>query len=164
MASFMLCREMGVSAAQFLEGFKTFKKPAHRIEFVRSVGGVQYYDDSKGTNIDAVIRAVDTLDGSIVLIAGGVDKGTPYTPWISAFNGRVKAICAIGQAAEKIKGDLGRHIPVELFVSLDMAVRHAACLTVSGETVLLSPGCSSYDMFKDYAHRGKEFQRIVNEL
>lgn len=164
MAAYLLCKDMGISADQFLAALQSFKKPAHRIEFVRTVQGVHYYDDSKGTNIDAVIRAVDTFNGNIVLIAGGVDKGAPYTPWMSAFNGKVKAICAIGQAAEKIKNDLGKHIPVELCKSLEEAVKHAASLTILGDTVLLSPGCSSFDMFKDYAHRGSEFQRIVKEF
>ena len=76
-------------------------KPSHRIEFVKSINGVNYYDDSKGTNIDAVIRAVEGINGKIVLIAGGVDKGFPYTSWIDAFGGKVKAICAIGQSKEK---------------------------------------------------------------
>lgn len=164
MAAFMLCHEMGLTAEQFLHGLQSFQKPAHRIEFVRAVAGVNYYDDSKGTNIDAVMRAVDSIEGNIVLIAGGIDKGTSYTPWLAAFAGKVKAVCVIGQAAENIQKDLGQHISVEHFESLDAAVRRAACLTNAGETVLLSPGCSSFDMFKDYAHRGQEFQRIVRAL
>lgn len=164
MAAYALCREMGVSTQEFLSGFNTFKKPSHRIEFVCSINDVRYYDDSKGTNIDAVIRAVDAVDGSIVLIAGGVDKGFPYSPWIPAFDGRVKAICAIGQAAEKMKRELGPHIPVEVFQTLQDAVVYASKLAEKGSAVLLSPGCSSFDMFKDYAHRGKEFQRLVKAL
>lgn len=164
MAAYALCREVGISAEQFLSGLQTFKKPPHRIQFVRTVSGVNYYDDSKGTNIDAVIRAVDSLDGKIILIAGGVDKGSPYTPWLHSIANRLKSICAIGKAAEKIKRELGEYIPVETFLTLDDAVARAAYVSQAGDTVLLSPGCASYDMFKDYAHRGEEFQRLVKAL
>lgn len=164
MASYALCSQVGISQQQFLEGLSSFKKPAHRIEFIRIVDGIRYVDDSKGTNIDAVVRAVESIEGNIVLIAGGVDKGFPYTSWAKAFNGKVKAICAIGQSKQKIKNDLEKHVPVDLFDTLEDAVSHAAKKGCYGDTVLLSPGCSSFDMFKDYAHRGNEFQRIVNEF
>ena len=164
LAAYALCREMGVSGEQFIAASQTFKKPAHRIEFVENVQGVAYYDDSKGTNLDAVIRAVDSLQGEIVLIAGGVDKGAPYTPWIKAFGGKVKCICAIGEAAEKISMDLHPNIAVERFPSLEAAVKKASGLANPGENVLLSPGCSSFDMFRDYAHRGDEFKRIVQKI
>lgn len=163
-AAYALCKEMGVTAEQFLKAFSTFKKPSHRLEFVRSIKDVAYYDDSKGTNIDAVIRAVNSLKGDIILIAGGVDKGAAYTPWIQAFAGRVKCVFAIGQAAMKIKEDLSASLPVEECSTLEMAVQDATSIAKPGQVVLLSPGCSSFDMFRDYAHRGEEFQRIVNAL
>lgn len=164
MAAFALCSELGVSGDQFCQGLESFKKPPHRIEFVRSLAGVDYYDDSKGTNIDAVIRAVHSLEGDIVLVAGGIDKGSPYTPWISAFEGRVKAVCAIGQSAQKIKNDLEPYVPVGIYASLEDAVKHASTISQKGNVVLLSPGCSSFDMFTDYTHRGHEFQRVVHLL
>ena len=164
MAAYALCREMTVAPEQFMRAFSSFEKPAHRIEFVKTLYGVSFYDDSKGTNIDAVIRAVESLKGQSILIAGGVDKGAPYTPWIDAFAGKVRSICAIGQAAEKIKQDLSHALPVEIFPSLEGAVRYAAACAKPGENVLLSPGCSSFDMFRDYAHRGDEFKKIVNAL
>lgn len=164
MAAYALCRYIGVAPEQFMEALATFQKPSHRIEFVREVNQVSYYDDSKGTNIDAVVRAVETINGKIVLVAGGVDKGSAYTPWIAAFADKVKCICAIGQAAPKIRKDLDQAIPVMVFSGLEEAVNHAAQIAKSGETVLLSPGCSSFDMFRDYAHRGEEFQRIVRGL
>ncbi len=163
-AAYALCRVFEIAPEQFIKAASTFRKPSHRIEFVKSLRGVDYYDDSKGTNIDAVIRAVQSLKGKIVLIAGGVDKGSAYTPWIAVFKDKVKCICAIGQAAEKIKKDLCEAVPVEIFDSLDAAVENAALKAEKGESVLLSPGCSSFDMFKDYAHRGDEFKRIVNAL
>lgn len=106
MASLALCLKFGVSIEEFFEALKSFKKPSHRIEFVRKVNEVAYYDDSKGTNVDAVIRAVNSVDGRMILIAGGVDKGSSYKPWLDGFEGKVKSICAIGQAAEKIKQEL----------------------------------------------------------
>lgn len=164
MASFAICHEMGVSATQFLAALESFKKPSHRIEWVREKDGVDYYDDSKGTNIDATIRAVQTMPGPVVLIAGGVDKGSPYTPWVEAFANKVKCVCAIGQAADKIKCDLAGSVAVQLCRDLDEAVNVASGQAQAGDSVLLSPGCSSFDMFRDYAHRGDEFQRVVRKL
>ncbi len=164
LAAYALCADRGISGADFLQAWQTFKKPAHRIEFVLEHRGVRYYDDSKGTNLDAVMRAVQSLDGSIILIAGGVDKGAAYTPWIEHFKNKVKSICAIGQAAAKIQAQLSAHIPVLLSETLEHAVQQASQLARAGDYVLLSPGCASFDMFKDYAHRGHEFQRLVREL
>lgn len=164
MAAYALCSTQSISPEEFLKALTSFQKPSHRIEFVRTVDGVNFYDDSKGTNIDAVIRAVEGLKGQVILIAGGVDKGFSYSSWIGAFKGKVRAICAMGQSKEKIKQDIGNEIPVILFSEFEQAVVHAASLANKEDNVLLSPGCSSFDMFKDYAHRGQEFQRIVNAL
>ncbi len=161
MAAYALCREAGISGSQFISAFRTFKKPPHRIEFVCSCKGVSYYNDSKGTNIDAVIKAVDSMPGDTILIAGGVHKGASYTPWIEAFRGKVKAVCAIGQAAEYIRQDLASMAPVEIFSTLEEAVQEASKKAKNGWNVLLSTGCSSFDMFRDYIHRGDEFKRIV---
>lgn len=164
LASYALCNHLSLSPEEFLLGLSSFQKPPHRMEFVRNIAGVNFFDDSKGTNIDAVIRAVEGLEGKIILIAGGVDKGFPYTSWIEAFGDKVKTICAMGQSKEKIKNDLGNSIPVILFSDFEKAIAYAVSLAKKGENVLLSPGCSSLDMFKDYAHRGQEFQRIINAL
>lgn len=164
MAAYAICKSMGVTAQEFLKAYSTFKKPSHRLEFVRSFKDIAYYDDSKGTNLDAVIRAVNTLKHEIILIAGGVDKGAAYTPWISAFAGKVKCIFAIGQASKKMKDDLSSSLLVEERPSLEEAVKDATAFAKPGQIVLLSPGCSSFDMFRDYAHRGEEFKRIVNAL
>jgi len=163
-AAFLLCKGCGVTESQFLKAYASFKKPSHRLEMVKTIEGVNYIDDSKGTNIDAVIRAVESITGNIVLIAGGVDKGFPYNGWILAFRDRVKVVLAIGQAKEKIQRDIGSNVLVELCETLQEAVLRAKFLSQEGETVLLSPGCSSFDMFKDYAHRGDEFKRLVNQL
>lgn len=164
LAAFAMCQAFGVTLQQFFEAHATFVKPHHRIEYVLRHVGVDYYDDSKGTNIDAVVRAVEFLDGPIVLIAGGVDKGAPYTPWISAFKGKVKTIFAIGEAAPKMESQLSQAFTFKRCPTLEDAVQEASKAAVKGDKVLLSPGCSSYDMFRDYAHRGQEFQRLVNQI
>lgn len=164
LAAYAICSERGVMGVEFLKAWETFKKPPHRLENVLEYKGVKYVNDSKGTNIDAVIRAVQAIDGPIILIAGGVDKGAAYTPWLEEFKNRIQLICAIGQAAVKIKEQLNAYFPVEIFSSLENAVKRASQFSQNGYTVLLSPGCSSFDMFKNYAHRGEEFVRIVREL
>lgn len=163
-AAFILCQEMGVTSQQFLKAFGTFKKPPHRVQYVDLIDGVAYYDDSKGTNIDAVVQAVRSLSGNIILIAGGVDKGSSYTPWIPEFENKVSHIFVIGQAADKIKRDLSKHILVDKCDDLASAINCASQKAKKGDIVLLSPGCSSYDMFRDYKHRGEEFQRLVLNL
>lgn len=164
MAAYTLCRPFGVTGAQFRSAAQTFKKPPHRNELVRIRRGVGYYNDSKGTNIDAVIKAIASVQGTCILIAGGKDKGNAYTPWLEAFENRVRLICAIGEAAPQIKEQLSHRVPVEIFPSLKDAVERAAAEAKRDENVLLSPGCSSYDMFENYAHRGKEFTMCVNQL
>jgi UDP-N-acetylmuramoylalanine--D-glutamate ligase len=164
LAAWLLVKELGISKDQFCQGLQTFKKPAHRIELVSVVDGISYYNDSKGTNLDATIKAVNCMKGSVILIAGGVDKGASYLPWVNAFNGKVKEILAIGQASQKIYSELHPYLKVIQLNSLYDAVHLAAKGAKEGECVLLSPGCSSYDMFRDYAHRGEEFKRYVNQL
>lgn len=169
LAAFAICSIFGVSVEGFKEALTSFRKPPHRIEYVGTKNDVLFYDDSKGTNIDAVICAVESLTdnsktANIILIAGGVDKGAAYTPWRKAFKNRVKSILAIGQAANKISEQLSDQMPVIILDSLEKAIHHAYKSSIKGDLVLLSPGCSSFDMFRDYAHRGEEFQRIVKNL
>lgn len=163
-AAFKMVETFNLGLIPFLKAFASFKKPAHRVEFVRETNFVKYYDDSKGTNIDAVMKAVDSLKEPIYLIAGGVDKGSGYAPWKFAFKNKVKGIFVIGQAACKIKAELESEIEVEMCESLEVAVKNASKKASSGDVVLLSPGCSSFDMFKDYKERGNEFKRVVNLL
>ncbi len=164
MAAWALCRSFSISKEQFSAALSSFKKPSHRVEFIRTVGGVSFYDDSKGTNIDAVVQAVRAMKGPVILIAGGVDKGASYLLWKEHFLGKVKEIVAIGQAAPKIYSELYPYFTVKLADTLESAVQAASSDAESGDSVLLSPGCSSFDMFQDYAHRGAEFQRIVRDV
>ncbi|MBA3238545.1 MAG: UDP-N-acetylmuramoyl-L-alanine--D-glutamate ligase [Parachlamydiaceae bacterium] len=164
MAAYGIAVELGITPDKFIEAFASFKKPEHRLQFVGKINEITFIDDSKATNVDAVIRAVESITDPIILIAGGVDKGGSYAPWKQAFTGKVLKICTIGQAAEKIKNDLEGQVQIEHFQTLESAVIHAATIAKKNETVLLSPGCSSYDMFSSYAHRGTCFQEIVQEL
>ncbi len=161
LAAWALCRPFAISNDQFCLALSTFRKPPHRIEFVREMNGVHFYDDSKGTNIDAVVQAVKAMKGPVILIVGGVDKGASYLAWKEPFSSCVKQIIAIGAAAPKIYSELHPYFNIKCADSLASAVEIAADLAVRGDYVLLSPGCSSYDMFRDYAHRGEEFQRQV---
>lgn len=161
MAAYVLCQEMGVSSHDFSRALFSFKKPPHRIEFIRKYNEVSYYDDSKATSIDPVIKAVNSLLGSVILIAGGVHKGFSYKPWVAGFKQKVRLICAIGEAAEQIQRELSEHISVEVCLTLEEAVCHASKQACPGENILLSPGCSSLDMFKDYEQRGDAFKKIV---
>lgn len=164
LAAFALCWSMGAAPHAIQAAYETFIKPHHRIEFVKEHQGIKFYDDSKGTNIDAVIRAVESIEGSIHLIAGGVDKGSSYSPWIPIFHNKVKKVYAIGQAAQKIHQELENSIEVELYLTLQSAVSAAYQNAKAGENVLLSPGCASFDMFKDYVDRGLSFQKIISSL
>ena len=164
LAAYALARELGVSPQSCVDAFCMFTKPPHRIQFVKEVAGVKYYDDSKGTNLDAVIRAVDSIPTKIVLIAGGVHKGEAYTSWLSAFHDKVQQVFAIGEAAPLIEKDLAPKIPVKLCKTLDEAVAEASKIAREGQTVLLSPGCSSFDMFKSYKERGEKFCQLVESL
>lgn len=164
MAAYTICKEAGLEAEKFLEGLKGFKKPPHRIEFVDEIKGVRFINDSKGTNIDAVIKALQTTPGRVHLIAGGVDKGHSYSAWAQFFEDKIVSLHLIGQAAQLIQNELGGLAPTTLYSSLEGAVKGAFLMAKKGETVLLSPGCSSYDQFKDYVHRGDVFKNSVNQL
>lgn len=163
-AAFALCREFGISQEQFDQAIVSFEKAPHRLERLRTIRGVTFYNDSKATNVDAVIRAVQALQEPIVLIVGGADKGLSYRDWLPVFRSRVKLICAIGETAFKMRQELSGQHAFKGFKDLEEATHFAYLQAKPGEIVLLSPGCSSFDMFKDYAQRGDEFKRVVETL
>lgn len=154
----------GVSLETLKEGIETFQKPPHRMEFVRQYKGIAFINDSKATSVDAVAKAVDAIPTPIVLIAGGVDKGGSFTSWLPLFQGKVKRVVAMGEAAERIENELVPYIAVKRVSSLEEGVSLAAGSAQMGETVLLSPGCSSYDQFASYEHRGEKFKELVKEI
>ncbi len=136
----------------------------HRLEPVAAVGGVQYVNDSKGTSVGAVVRSLESFPGRVILIAGGRDKGSDFTPLRPVVEGRVKALVLIGEAREKIAKALAGAAPVHGADSMEEAVRRAAALAAPGDVVLLSPACASFDMFRDFEDRGRAFKGAVRAL
>lgn len=163
-SAFALCRAYGVDVTRFHQHAASWQPLAHRMAFVREKEGVRYYNDSKASNLAAVEKAVQCMPGSVLLLAGGVHKGASYRPWIKAFTGKVRHLFLFGQAALQIEAELGMFFPVTQTPSLQAALHAAASVARGGEVVLLSPGCSSYDSFRDYTHRGESFEKWVREL
>lgn len=164
LAAKKVCMELGVSSEDFDRAEKSFVKPPHRIEFVRTSKGIDYYNDSKGTNLDSVKRAVEKMDGPTVLIAGGKEKGTSFTPWVEPFKGKVKSIVAIGEAQQRILNELGPYFTVIESHDLKSAVEIASTIADQGDNVLLSPGCASFDMFENFEERGNFYKKYVGLL
>ncbi len=155
---------MGVDSRHVERALSDFRPLAHRIEPVAERAGVAFVDDSKGTNVGAVVEAIATLKPPIILIAGGLDKGGDYAPLRRPLKDKVKLAILIGQAREKMRSALEGATVVELAETLDEAVPRAARAAAPGDTVLLSPACSSFDQFKDYAERGEIFKKLVRAL
>ena len=144
-----------------IEGFKGLP---HRLEFVAEVGRIFFYNDSKATNVDSVVRALEALDPPLILIAGGKDKGGDYRPLIPAIKQKVKALILVGEAKEKMqnifKSTTTTVMAETLEEAFNLSLKHAA----AGDTVLLSPACSSFDMFSSYEERGNLFKALVTKL
>ena len=136
---------------------------AHRVEPVREVNGVSFYNDSKATNVDAAKRALESMDSRVILIAGGKDKGGSYRS-VAGLMGKVRAMILIGEAKEKIAGELGGLTETYMEKDLQGAVERALAVAKKGDSVLFSPMCSSFDMFRDYKERGNIFKGIVESL
>jgi len=154
----------GADPAAIASGIKTFKGVEHRLEFVAEVSGVQFYNDSKATNVDAAVKAIEAFPGPLIVILGGKDKGSPYTPLRELLRERARMAILIGAAADKIAEDLGDAVPLESGGTLDRAVQLAMQNAHPGDTVLLAPSCSSFDQFENYEHRGRTFKDLVASL
>ena len=154
----------GADPAAIASGIKTFKGVEHRLEFVAEVSGVQFYNDSKATNVDAAVKAIEAFPGPLIVILGGKDKGSPYTPLRELLRERARMAILIGAAADKIAEDLGDAVPLESGGTLDRAVHLAMQNAHPGDTVLLAPSCSSFDQFENYEHRGRTFKDLVASL
>ena len=144
----------------------SFTAVEHRIEYTATVNGVDYYNDSKGTNPDAAIKGIQAMVKKTVLIGGGYDKQSEYDEWIESFDGKVSYLILLGQTADKIKECALAHGFTDIVMVADMeeAVRKAAELAKPGEAVLLSPACASWGMFKNYEERGRIFKELVRSL
>ena len=156
----------GIPVDVVKEAILEFRAVEHRIEFVEEIHGVSYYNDSKGTNPDAAIKGIQAMNTKTCLIGGGYDKNSRYEEWIRSFNGKVKKLVLIGQTREKI-AEAARNcgfFDVELADSLEEAVAICAETAKPGESVLLSPACASWGMFRNYEERGNLFKEIVRSM
>ena len=166
MAAVAMAAVYGVPMDIIRKAIRAFKGVEHRIEYVTEKNGVVYYNDSKGTNPDAAIKGIQAMNRRTVLLGGGYDKGSEFTEWINAFDGKVKKLILIGATKEKIAADAekcGFHDYV-FADTFEEAVLLAAKTAESGDAVLLSPACASWGMFPNYEVRGDEFKRTVNSL
>ena len=166
MAAVGIALAMGTPLDVIRKTLREFKAVEHRIEYVATKKGVRYYDDSKGTNVDAAIQAVKAMSTPTVLIGGGYDKGAEYDDWIKEFHGKIKLLVLMGQTREKI-AETARKLGMNdiCFVdSMEEAVQVCAKAALPGETVLLSPACASWGMFKNYEQRGDIFKELVRAL
>lgn len=164
LGAFSVLKNFGLDLETFKAALKEFKRPEHRIEYVTKIKGVTFYNDSKATNIYSVIYAINSLGGSIILIAGGEDKGLSFAKWNAAFQGKVKKVLAIGRCQELLDGQLGCQYEVEKMKDLKSAVLRSYELAKAKDIVLFSPGCSSFDQFQNYEHRGREFKKFVDQI
>ncbi|MGC1300474.1 MAG: UDP-N-acetylmuramoyl-L-alanine--D-glutamate ligase [Alloacidobacterium sp.] len=155
-------RLAGVEPDAIRKAVESFKAVEHRLEFVAEINGVDYYNDSKATNVDAAAKAIAAFPGGIHLILGGKDKSSDYRQLRSLLEERVKAVYTIGAAAEKIEMQIYGAVPVVSAGTLDQAVAKAAEAAGPGEIVLLAPACSSFDQFENYEHRGQVFKDLVH--
>jgi UDP-N-acetylmuramoylalanine--D-glutamate ligase len=166
MAACAMAVAMEVPFDKLHEALTEFVAVEHRIEYTCTKKGVKYYNDSKGTNPDAAIQAIRAMQSPTYLIGGGYDKGSEFDEWINAFDGKVKKLVLIGVTAKKIAETCDR-LGFKDYVFMDTfeeAVNYCAEHAVSGENVLLSPACASWDMFKSYEERGRIFKELARKL
>jgi UDP-N-acetylmuramoylalanine--D-glutamate ligase len=154
---------MGCAAEKIRQAVHDFKAVEHRLEFVASIGGVDYYNDSKATNVDATIKALESFPANIHLILGGKDKGSDYTVLNDLLRQRVKRVYTIGAAASKIESQI-KGAEVVHAETLENAIRQAHSSAQAGDVVLLAPACASFDQFKSYEHRGRVFKDAVQAM
>ena len=164
LAAVAAARLAGANPAAIAKGVRSFAGVEHRLEFVAKIGGVRYYNDSKATNVDATLKALDSFTGRILIVLGGKDKGNDYTVLQKAL--REKAILAllIGAAAEKIENQIAGSVAIERAGTIERAVEVASHAARPGDVVLLAPACASFDQFQNYEHRGRVFKDLVHQL
>lgn len=163
MAAIACALLLGCRPDETFEVVQGFESLHHRMEFVRQVNGVNYYEDSKATNVGSVGKALESFR-EITLIAGGKDKGGSYAPLADLVQERVRHLVLIGEAADRMQAELGALTDTRRAATMESAVRTAAEITACGGTVLMSPACSSFDMFRDYEERAQRFIASVNAL
>jgi len=164
LAAVIIARLAGMDAMTIAKGVKSFAGVEHRLEFVAEIRGVRYYNDSKATNVDATLKALDAFPGRILIVLGGKDKGSDYTVLQKPL--REKAILAllIGAAADKIEKQITGSVAIERAGTLERAVEAAAMAARAGDVVVLAPACASFDQFENYEQRGRVFKELVKKL
>ncbi len=155
---------MGCKPGSIRDAVRNFKAVEHRLEYVASIKGVEYYNDSKATNVDATIKALESFPANVHLILGGKDKGSDYTLLNDLLRTRVKRVYTIGAAAEKIESQIKGATEIVRAETLERAVKNAATSAQPGDVVLLAPACASFDQFENYEHRGRVFKELVRSL
>jgi UDP-N-acetylmuramoylalanine--D-glutamate ligase len=164
LAAVAVGRLLGTTAAKIRQTVQNFRAVEHRIEYIATIKGVEYYNDSKATNVDATIKALESFPANIHVILGGKDKGSDYTVLHSLLRERVKHVYTIGAAAEKIESQIKGTADIVRAGTLESAVNLAATNAVAGDIVLLAPACASFDQFDNYQHRGRVFKEAVAKL
>jgi UDP-N-acetylmuramoylalanine--D-glutamate ligase len=164
MAATAAAKLAGISRRAIEDALEEFPGLEHRLEFVRERDGVRYYNDSKGTNVGAVVKSLASFSAPVILLAGGVDKGGDYRPLADAIQGKVRRLVLFGAAKGIIAGALGHLTETTIVDDMAAAVRDAAAHGRPGDVVLLSPACSSFDQFRNYAERGRIFKDLVTGL
>ena len=164
LAAIAVARSMEIPQPSVLAELARFPGLPHRVEFVRSVAGVSYYNDSKGTNVGAVLAALDGFPEQVVLIAGGKDKGVDFRPLRAPLGRKARAVVLLGEASGRMAKELAGTAPITVADTLPQAVRAAAEAARRGDAVVFSPACSSFDMFRNFEERGEAFRKAVEEL
>jgi UDP-N-acetylmuramoylalanine--D-glutamate ligase len=155
---------MGCEPEKIRAAIVNFKAVEHRLEYVTTIRGVEYYNDSKATNVDATIKALESFPANIHLILGGKDKGSDYTVLNELLRQRVKSVYTIGAAAEKIQSHIKGSAQIVRSGTIESAIRQASASAQAGDVVLLAPACASFDQFQNYEHRGRVFKELVQQL
>jgi UDP-N-acetylmuramoylalanine--D-glutamate ligase len=163
MAAALIARLAGAAPASIRAAVMSFPGVEHRLEFVRELHGVAWYNDSKATNVDAALKAIAAFGGGLWVILGGKDKDSDYAPLAAPLRGKARGVLLIGAAASKIAEALVG-VPTVQCGTLDRAVEEARRRARAGDTVLLAPACASFDQFENFEHRGREFKRLVHAL
>ena len=164
LAAVCVARAVDSPPAVIRQAVKDFQAVEHRLEFVATINGVDYYNDSKATNVDATVKALESFPANIHLVLGGKDKGSDYSVLKALLRERVKRVYTIGAAAEKIESQIAGSAPAERVNTVEAAVRRATEQAAPGDVVLLAPACASFDQFENYEHRGRVFKEAVRLL
>ena len=164
LAAVAATRLAGAAPAAISQGVRLFAGVEHRLEFVAEIGGVRYYNDSKATNVDAALKALDAFPGRILIVLGGKDKGSDYTLLQRPLREKAVLALLIGAAAEKIEEHITGSVAIERAGTIERAVELASHASRPGDVVLLAPACASFDQFQNYEHRGRVFKELVHQL